>query len=96
MLSNIDDRYAKLIRDFGFYEPFEPCLLSCEMGLRKPDPKVYELLLKTMDLPANEIVFIDDKADNVEAAKTTGIDAIVFESLEQLKDELLKRELLKE
>ena len=96
MLSNIDDRYTKLIRDFGFYEPFEPCLLSCEMGLEKPDLKAYELLIETMNLPASEIVFIDDKAENVEAAKKIGIDAIVFESSEQLRTELLQRKLLKE
>ena len=91
MLSNIDDRYTKLIRDFGFYEPFKPCLLSCEMGLEKPDPKAYELLLQTMNLPAEEIVFIDDKEENVEAAKTIGIDAILFTSEHQLREELSKR-----
>lgn len=96
MLSNIDDRYTKLIRDFGFYEPFEPCLLSCEMGLEKPDPKAYALLLKTMDLPATEVVFIDDKAENVEAAKKMGIDAILFNSSQQIREELAKRDLLKE
>jgi putative hydrolase of the HAD superfamily len=94
MLSNIDDRYTKLIRDFGFYEPFKPCLLSCEMGLEKPDPKAYELLLKTMNLPAEEIVFIDDKEENVEAAKTMGIDAILFSSEPQLRNELSKRGVL--
>lgn len=95
MLSNIDDRYVKLIRDFGFYAPFEPCLLSCEMGLEKPDPQAYELLLKTINLPAAEIVFIDDKAENVEAAKIMGIDAVVFESEKQVRDELSKRGILK-
>lgn len=94
MLSNIDDRYTKLIRDFGFYKPFEPCLLSCEMGLEKPDPKAYELLLKTLNLPAKEIVFIDDKAENVEAAQAIGIDAILFTSELQLRDELNKRGVL--
>lgn len=94
MLSNIDDRYTKLIRDFGFYKPFEPCLLSCEMGLEKPDPKAYELLMKTINLPANEIVFIDDKTENVEAAKKLGIDAILFESLPQLREELTQRKIL--
>jgi len=95
MLSNIDDRYTKLIRDFGFYDPFEPCLLSCEMGLAKPDPKVYELLLKTLNLPAKEVVFIDDKVENVEAAQKIGIDAIVFTSSKQIREELSKRDLLK-
>lgn len=94
MLSNIDDRYTKLIRAFGFYDPFEPCLLSCEMGLEKPDPKAYELLVKTLNLPADQIVFIDDKAENVEAAKKLGIDAIVFESEQQIRNELNQRNLL--
>lgn len=96
MLSNIDDRYTKLIRDFGFYEPFEPCLLSCEMGLEKPDPKAYELLLKTLNLPAEQIVFIDDKIENVNAAKAMGIDAILFESEPQVKAELVKRQVFEQ
>lgn len=96
MLSNIDDRYVKLIRDFGFYEPFEPCLLSCEIGFQKPDLQAYELLLKSMKLPAEEIVFIDDKTENVDAAKKVGIDAIIFESEEQIRKELSKRGILKD
>jgi epoxide hydrolase-like predicted phosphatase len=95
MLSNIDDRYTKLIRDFGFYKPFDPCLLSCEMGLEKPDSKAYELLLKTIRLPAGEVVFIDDKAENVDAARRLGIDAIVFESEGQIRGELGKRGILR-
>lgn len=94
LLSNINDRYTKLIRDFGFYEPFEPCLLSCEIGLEKPNPKVYELLLKTMDVAAPDVIFIDDKEENVDAAKKMGIDAILFKSEPQLKGELIKRGVL--
>ena len=94
LLSNINDRYVKLIRSFGFYEPFDPCLLSCEMGLEKPDPKTFELLLKTIALNAEDVVFIDDKAENVASAKKMGIDAIVFESEEQVRNELTKRGLL--
>lgn len=95
LLSNINDRYTKLIRDFGFYQPFDPCLLSCEIGLEKPDQQAYEALLQAINLPAKEIVFIDDKLENVEAAKKMGIDAIVFESSQQVREELSKRALLK-
>ena len=91
LLSNIDERLAKLIRDFGLYEPFEPCLLSCEIGLEKPDLKAYELLVKTLNLPAKDVVFIDDRPENVEAAKTIGLDAILFESEQQLKTDLITR-----
>lgn len=94
MLSNIDDRYTNLIRGFGFYKPFEPCLLSCEMGLEKPDPKAYDLLLKTLNLAPKDVVFIDDKLENIEAAKKMGIDAILFESEQQVREQLIKRELL--
>ena len=93
LLSNINDRYTKMIRDFGFYEPFSPCLLSCEIQLEKPDPKAYEALLKAIELPAETIVFIDDKIENVEGAKKMGIDAFVFESAAQVRTELAKRGL---
>jgi putative hydrolase of the HAD superfamily len=95
LLSNINDRYTKLIRDFGFYQPFDPCLLSCEIGLEKPNRQAYEALLQAINIPAEEIVFIDDKLENVEAAKKMGIDAIVFESSQQVREELSKRALLK-
>ncbi len=52
LLSNIDERLSKLIREFGLYEPFNPCLLSCEIGIEKPDLKAYELLLTRLNLPA--------------------------------------------
>lgn len=94
MLSNVDDRGRHLLRGFGLYEPFDPCVLSCEVGLEKPDPKIYELLLKTLSLPAGEVVFIDDKEENVEAAKKLGIDAITFKSEEQIREELDKRGVL--
>lgn len=94
LLSNIDDRLAKLIRDFGLYQPFSPCLLSCEINVQKPDPKAFEVLLAQLHLPATEIVFIDDRIENVEVAKKMGFDAILFESYRQLKEELLKRNLL--
>lgn len=91
LLSNIDDRLSKLIRDFGLYEPFEPCLLSCEIGVAKPDRKAYELLIKTLNLPAKDVVFIDDRLENVNAAKTIGLDAILFESEQQLRTDLTTR-----
>lgn len=91
LLSNIDERLGKIIRDFGLYEPFEPCLLSYQLGLEKPDPQIYQVLLKEMNLPAEDIIFIDDRAENIEAAKHLGLDAILFLSPCQLKNELAIR-----
>jgi putative hydrolase of the HAD superfamily len=94
LLSNIDDRLARIIREFNLYAPFDPCLLSCEIGLEKPDPKIYEFLLKEMELSATSIIFIDDRAENIEAAQKLGFDAILFTSQNQLQKELKKRGLL--
>lgn len=94
LLSNIDERLAKLIRNLGLYEPFSPCLLSCEIGLEKPDFKAFEILLGQLNLPAREVLFIDDRPENIEAARELGMDAILFESCQHLKEELLKRDLL--
>ncbi len=88
LLSNIDDRLAKMVRDFGLYRPFEPCLLSCEIGFEKPDSRAYLHLLEKLNLPAKDVVFIDDKPENVEAAKKVGFDAILFQSEEQIRKEL--------
>jgi HAD superfamily hydrolase (TIGR01509 family) len=91
LLSNIDSPYVKMIRDYGFYDPFDPCLLSCDTGMRKPDPKAYEHLLDTLQMPPEGVVFIDDKIENVEAAKKLGIDAVQYSSNEQILKELQKR-----
>lgn len=94
LLSNIEERHEKLLRRYGLYDPFEPCLLSCVMGVAKPDPKAYEILLSELQYPASDIVFIDDKLSNIEAAKKMGIDAILFESETQLRQELKQRGIL--
>ncbi len=91
LLSNIETRVAKLIRSFDLYQPFEPCLLSCEIGYDKPDPRAYEVLMSQLELPPEQIVFIDDLAENIEAAKKLGIDAILFTSHAQIQTELRSR-----
>lgn len=94
MLSNIWESLAEKVRVHGLYAPFDPCLLSCEIGVEKPDLKAYSLLLDALALPASEVVFIDDRVENVAAARNCGLDAILFESSEQIRKELAARELL--
>lgn len=95
LLSNIDNRYGPMIRGFGFYDRFDPCLLSFEMGVEKPEKKAYDIMLNSLNLPAGDVVFIDDKPENIEAAKALGIDGIVFESSQQIRNELINRGALK-
>lgn len=52
---------------------------SFELGLLKPDPKIYETVLERLNARPQEVIFIDDKETNVKAAQKLGIHGIVFE-----------------
>jgi putative hydrolase of the HAD superfamily len=51
-------------------------VISGEVGLRKPDPKIYTLVLDQLGLPARACVFVDDAPVNVDAALALGMAAI--------------------
>lgn len=56
----------------------------------KPEKEIFENLLNKYNLKAEECVFIDDRADNVEGAKRVGFSGIQFKSYEQAKEMLNK------
>lgn len=91
MLSDVTQYQAEIIRKIGYYNLFSPVLLSYEIGVKKPNPEAFQILLKKLNKPASSVLFIDDKIENVEAAKNQGIDAIHFNNPKQLIEELEKR-----
>lgn len=58
---------------FAFLDHFEDILVSGEVGLIKPDPAIYHLTLERFGLRPDEVLFVDDLAVNVEAARGLGI-----------------------
>lgn len=91
MLSDVTQYQADIIRKMGYYDLFNPVLLSYAIGIKKPNPEIFKILLKELQLPASHVLFIDDKIENVEAAKNLVIDSIQFINPQQLKEELDKR-----
>lgn len=67
---------------------FDDWIASCDVGVRKPDPAIYQLALHRADVPARDTVYIDDRPELVEAGRAMGLTAIRFESAEQLAGEL--------
>jgi len=59
---------------------FEQTIISSEVGLAKPDPAIFNLALKRLQIEASAVLFIDDNPRNVAAAKDLGFSAILFES----------------
>jgi 2-haloacid dehalogenase len=60
---------------FDFLELFDDILVSGEERVAKPDPAVFELLRRRMDLPLEDCLFLDDSPANVSAARSAGMDA---------------------
>ncbi|MCH9608927.1 MAG: Phosphoglycolate phosphatase [Chlamydiales bacterium] len=94
LLSNITQGAAKHIDKMGYYDHFDSLFLSFEMGCEKPDPEIYALFLDQIPFAPEEIIFIDDREENVIAARAFGIDAIHFTNISQLTKELVSRGLM--
>jgi putative hydrolase of the HAD superfamily len=69
-------------------EIFETVVDSAFVGLRKPDPAIYAIVLERLRLPAAACVFVDDIAVNVEAARELGFAAVRFRDTDQAIAEL--------
>jgi putative hydrolase of the HAD superfamily len=74
---------------FGLRNYLNVALSSCYLGLRKPDPAIYQRALDILGRPAGRILFIDDRIENVAAAVKAGITAIRFEGAGKLRSELV-------
>ncbi len=61
---------------------------SCYLGVMKPNPAVYRLGLRLAQLSPEQTVMIDDRIQNVEAARSVGMQAIQFKNAAQLKADL--------
>jgi putative hydrolase of the HAD superfamily len=94
ILSNVRINQAKLKRQLGYYDMFHPVLLSFEIGVKKPNLKSYQILLDQLKISPQQLLFIDNKEENVKAAKSLGIDAITFINAKQLAEELKKRGII--
>lgn len=59
--------------------PMDHIYISGEVGMRKPDVSFYEHVLNNLTLPAKRVLFVDDRPENVLAAESIGVKAILFQ-----------------
>ncbi|MGD0732846.1 MAG: HAD family phosphatase [Terracidiphilus sp.] len=76
-------------RQFGLRKYLRVALSSCYLGLRKPEPAIYRRALDILGGPAERILFIDDREENVAGASAAGIKAIQFNGAQSLRLELV-------
>lgn len=96
LLSNTNSIHIAYVRAYFeqhnivFWDLFERVYLSHEIGLRKPDPRVFEYVLQTAGILAEESLFIDDGPMHVAAAAQVGIPSVCHNPKEDVAV-LLKR-----
>lgn len=75
--------WSALQRDhFGLTDAIDPWCISGDIGIRKPDARAYNALLETIKADAHECLFVDDRQQNVVAARTIGFEAVLYGSRE--------------
>ena len=85
ILSNMPPEIAAhLRRTAAWVRLFDHLVFSGEHGFVKPEPALYRICLKGLTARPGEVLFIDDREDNVEGAREAGMHAVKFESTPQL------------
>ena len=72
----------------GWDEMFDVVVISGEVGMRKPEPRIFEHALDLMALRPDECVFVDDLRHNVDAAVAVGMVAVLHRSYDETRAEL--------
>ncbi len=70
------------------YEMFDAAVFSCLEGVKKPDKEIYEITLKKLGYGPEKAIFIDDKQEYIDGAQEAGINTVLFQDINQVKDEL--------
>ncbi len=71
---------------FSFLSHVDGYIVSAIERIKKPDPAIYRLLCDRFQLKPEECLFIDDRQVNVDAAISVGMESVLFENYEQLRD----------
>jgi len=88
------DTYQLALPQLPFLQRFEAVLVSGEVGLVKPDRRIFDLFIERFGVDPAVSLFVDDRAANVTAARAVGFDAVEYQSAELLEAELSRRGLL--
>jgi glucose-1-phosphatase len=75
-------------KNYPFLKIFGTCILSFEVKAMKPDARIYAAALKQCGVPAENVFFTDDLAENIAGAKKHGINAVQFTDAVALRKEI--------
>ena len=90
ILSNMGDTVlANMEREFDWLPQFDVLVWSYQHKMAKPDPAIYRLTLDQLGTRPEETLFIDDRPANIDAARALGLVAILFSTIESLREDII-------
>ncbi len=89
-LSNIPTDVLEILQARKFWRLFDGGVASCDIGINKPDPRIYQVLLQHYGLAASETIFVDDNRENAAAASQVGITGMHFRGLKPTLAQMLQ------
>ncbi len=90
ILSNMGDSVLEaLLATHAWIGNFDAHVWSYQLRIAKPDPAIYHHALGKLSVRAEEALFIDDKPENIDAARGVGMQAIRFSTAEKLREDLI-------
>ncbi len=91
LTNNVVPFMAHLRRQGRLETHFDVILASCELGVCKPDPRIFRTCIQALAMPTSDILFVDDHPPNVDEANRQGLQTLLFEgdrSVEVLREML--------
>ena len=89
LLSNAFDDGRQIITDrLHIADAFDDMVISAEVGLVKPDPRIFQLAVEQLGVETNQAIFVDDMQRNVDGAKLAGLLGIHFQNPDQMRLDL--------
>jgi putative hydrolase of the HAD superfamily len=85
LLSNAGFDFSDPFRHSPMAAYFEAMFVSAELGLIKPDPEIYRMSARELGIALEQMVFIDNKKINVDAATALGVTGHVFTTVAELR-----------
>jgi len=79
-LSNTEIEVSEINAEMGLYDHFQYTFLSTEMHMMKPNKDIFISAIQTLNASIEDIIFIDDKEENIQTGSLLGLKTILFES----------------
>lgn len=88
-LSNTEKETLEILQQRDFWKYWDGGVASCDIGICKPDPRIYQSLLMHYQLDPASCLYVDDKKENIDQAAALGIAGILYQNPRALASTLM-------